>query len=611
MERHSFGGVLLYCLLSVAVVGWVIAHSTTRAHQPKSTNPLPSPLRKMTLGENRTSAIPTIAALPPFLSAPDAEASLRRVPDAQPRLLPAVPTAAARVSSLFQGGSPTSRAVQTLSAQESSPPFPAVISAENVTPRPEISRLPPMIPRSLRLPPTPSLSTADEVDAVEGYAESEMARLPGVVALRRLPLPWTPPRAEASGIEEPRAGSHAALRVVQPSSPELELNDPRGLTRDPEIVEEIISAELPKLAPPVADQLSLLPPATDVKSVLTASTPTPITPIGIDDELTQAQPQPSRLPEVKDIPRQPSAAMENVERVSRDLIQHAMSLATRGAHASARAEFIQVLRQLALGLDEDSGTREHAQALADALLAMDEASDFRPRGSRLEANLDMAMLVARHETPLFGEDDVETLSPLRAMQQYYTFAQQKFVVAAGGRPAASQALYGLGKLQPYLAKQRLKGTSLAGAKSMTYYKASLAANHQNHRAANELGVLLARYGQFAQAGAVLQHGLTVQSNPELLHNLSVVRKQMGQHELAQQAERQRQVLLAQQTAPTSDSLVRWVEPQVLNGSSTENLPPTNIPRRGSPEMIGDNPTDIDSAVQTAWWQQLWSKARTF
>ncbi len=124
-------------------------------------------------------------------------------------------------------------------------------------------------------------------------------------------------------------------------------------------------------------------------------------------------------------------------------------------------------------------------------------------------------------------------------------------------------------------------------------------------------MLLARYGQFAQAGVVLQHGLTVQSNPELLHNLSVVCKQTGQHELAQQAERQRQVLLTQQTAPTSDSLVRWVEPQTLNDSSTENLPPTIIPRRPSSEMIGDNPTDIDSPVQTAWWQQLWSKAKTF
>ncbi len=467
MERHSFGGVLLYCLLSVAVVGWVVTHSTSRAPQPKSTNPLPSPLRKITLGEKRRSAIPTIAALPPYLTAPDAEASLRRVPDAQPRLLPAVSPAEVRVSSLFQGGSSVSRAVQTLSAQESSPPFPALISAENVTPRPEISRLPPMIPRSFRLPPTPSLSTVDEVDAVEGYAESEMARLPGVVALRHLPLPWTPPRADGSGIEERRAGSHAALRVVQPSSPELELNDPRGLTRGPDIVEEIISAELPKLAPPVADQLSLLPPATDVTSVLTGSTPTPITPIGIDDELTQVdQPQPFRLPEVKGTPRQPSAAMKNVERVSRDLIQDAVSLATRGACFYARAEFIRALRQLARGLDEDSGTREHTRALADALVAMDEARDFMPRGSRLEANLDMAMLVARHETPLFDKDEVETLSPLRAMQQYYTFAQQKFVVAAGGCPTASQALYGLGKLQPFLAKQRLNDTSLAGAKSM-------------------------------------------------------------------------------------------------------------------------------------------------
>ena len=132
--------------------------------------------------------------------------------------------------------------------------------------------------------------------------------------------------------------------------------------------------------------------------------------------------------------------MENVARGSREIIQHAMSLATRGAHYSSRAEFIQALRQLALGLDEDANTREHTQALAAALRAMEEASDFMPRGSRLEANLDMAMLVARHETPLFDEEDVESLSSLRAMQQYYTFAQKKLVIASGRRPAASQAL---------------------------------------------------------------------------------------------------------------------------------------------------------------------------
>ena len=91
---------------------------------------------------------------------------------------------------------------------------------------------------------------------------------------------------------------------------------------------------------------------------------------------------------------------------------------------AARTEFVQSLRLLSQALDVQHGTSRHSQALAAGMRALDEAEDFVPRGSRLEADLDLSMLISGHRTPVLKEANAKELSPLVAQQRYYSYAQK-------------------------------------------------------------------------------------------------------------------------------------------------------------------------------------------
>ena len=66
------------------------------------------------------------------------------------------------------------------------------------------------------------------------------------------------------------------------------------------------------------------------------------------------------------------------------------------------------------------------------------------------------------------------------------------------------------------------------------------ADPNNARAANELGVLLARDGRFEEARDWLRHSARLKSQPETWHNLAVVYGRLGQTEKSKQAEREQE-----------------------------------------------------------------------
>src|SRR5947209_6576071 len=106
---------------------------------------------------------------------------------------------------------------------------------------------------------------------------------------------------------------------------------------------------------------------------------------------------------------------------------------------------------------------------------------------------------------------------------------------------------------------------LHAPQSIVFHQAALAADGGNWLAANELGVLYARYGQLAEARQLLVHSITVHPHVEGWHNLAVVHHRLGETDLAQRAESQRQ-LLAQQSAKSADGAgdtVRWVDPKTF------------------------------------------------
>lgn len=260
------------------------------------------------------------------------------------------------------------------------------------------------------------------------------------------------------------------------------------------------------------------------------------------------------------------AAIRAVADRANELVRHAYSLGQRGASFSARAELIQSLRLIAQARDAQQGGDEHSAALARGLQALQEADDFAPKGSRLEADLNVAQIVRAHRSEILKSDTDIEVSPLVALQRYYTYAQQQLAVAGGGMPAASHALYCLGKMQTVLADSTPESQRLQGPKAMTFYQAALLVDGGNYLAANELGVMLARYGQLQDARRVLLHSVATRPHLEGWHNLAVVHARLGEPDLAQRADYERQLLASQQglskdaRSPLGD-VVQWVDPR--------------------------------------------------
>ena len=294
-------------------------------------------------------------------------------------------------------------------------------------------------------------------------------------------------------------------------------------------------------------------------------------------------------------------AIANVAAHADALARHGMSLAGRGAYFSARSEFIQALRLIAQALDQESPGTQHGQQLAAGLRALEEAKDFVPPGSQLEADLDLASIVAAHQTPVLKHAGLTPTNTLAALQDYYTYAQEQLASASGHEPAASLALFGLGKIHLLLAGQTTPTSRLEQPKAMVFHRAALLVDPANFRAANELGVLLAKCGQLEAAKEVLQQSALTSPQAEAWHNLAVVHERLGETAQAQQARREWQLLssgVAARRTPVNDAPVQWLDPKqfasvsagqeqgarppIPNGSTAQQPPGVTSPARQPP-----------------------------
>jgi tetratricopeptide (TPR) repeat protein len=221
-----------------------------------------------------------------------------------------------------------------------------------------------------------------------------------------------------------------------------------------------------------------------------------------------------------------------------ECIRRAYDLANRGALYSADSEFTKALSMIAQGLDAQQGPSDgrHAKALAAGLVALEECDDFAG-ASATDANVDLALVVARHRTPVLKGVTLAELTPIMAMQRYYTFAQEQLALAAEHEPAASSALYGLGKIQTTLAANRT-GQIADGPKAIALHQAALVVDGRNYLAANELGVLMARCGRYDVAEAALRHSLAVAPMPAVWNNLAALHDRLGQRDKAAEARAQ-------------------------------------------------------------------------
>lgn len=263
-------------------------------------------------------------------------------------------------------------------------------------------------------------------------------------------------------------------------------------------------------------------------------------------------------------------------------IQKGFDLACRGAVYSAREEFIRALELTGHARDAMAPAPQYHDAILEGLTALEEVDDFMD-ANPLTANSDLAGAIAAHRTTVLKEADPSQLTPIVVARRYCAFAQDRLVHGCGNSPTASRALYGLARIEMCLA-----GTSgerrLGCPKAMAVLETALRVDPQNYRAANELGVLLARYGQYQPAIACLQRSVRACPTAEAWYNLSVACRAVGDLPQAQHAASQHQELSRPDPAialKKGGVEVRWVDQATFVAKS----PPDTVHRPAGPGSV--------------------------
>ena len=373
----------------------------------------------------------------------------------------------------------------------------------------------------------------------------------------------------------PRPDSIRLAAFTPGSGPSIIPAVVRGQTESvPERLPAVDSPERNSLLRPLSSGISQQP-ASIARNAPTFAPPRFVIPVS-------TLPRMARLPQAGPVR---SEAMEKIARQADQKIRQGFELAGRGAYFSARSEFTAALRLVAQGLDGEQNTSLHGQALGIALTAMKEAQGFIPTNGKLESELDLAAIVGSHRTPVLKNVPVEEIQPMRALNRYFTFAQEQLAIAEGQEVAGSMALSALGKMHATLAAKGGNEIPAPEAKAVVCFHAAILVCPRNYMASNDLGVLLARNGDFTGARQALEHSVLASRCSENLKNLSAVYRQVGEQRLAALATQKAQVALDKEVAQLKNAklsgggAVKWVDPAILAQSPGElpDASPINKP----------------------------------
>jgi polysaccharide export outer membrane protein len=227
------------------------------------------------------------------------------------------------------------------------------------------------------------------------------------------------------------------------------------------------------------------------------------------------------------------ASLRGVVLQSMQLTKEGVNLATKGATYSARGKFLTALQLIADALDARHNTQFHSRALSAGATALREADDFGRTDSSPSGDSDPASLAISHVTPILKQSGPLSVTRLQALQLYYSYATTQFAAAVGGIPEGSNAIYYLGRLQPFLGGSVDRNAVLGEPKALALEQAALSVDPRNFRAANELGVILARCGQLEPARKALLYSASIERHPEIFQNLAHVYRELGDRTDAQ------------------------------------------------------------------------------
>ena len=296
----------------------------------------------------------------------------------------------------------------------------------------------------------------------------------------------------------------------------------------------------------------------------------------LEDELFEFESQDSVPTEVEQLPvRRKSEvtaanpAMDLPEGVNMKAVQqieYGKSLARRGAAFGAKNSFHNAMRLIAQAVDYQTGTQDYTDSLYRATVALKEADDFFFAQGENGGRVDVPSIARNHESMILSPAQMQSMTPVQAMQEYYNYIQKNYAVAGGNSIVASEAMFCLGKLYVVKGKDIIEGSPLDNAKAIVHHRAALECNDGNYKSANELAVLLAKTGRLDQAKNLLLHSLKIKQVPQAWENLAFVHDQLGERDLAQLAITEFQRMM---NAPPTTQQINWVAPQQFANGGVE------------------------------------------
>ena len=358
--------------------------------------------------------------------------------------------------------------------------------------------------------------------------------------------------------------------------------------------EDVVAAEVESVEPQLTEEMKVTrEPVESVAVAVRQDRVSSSNPVLVEQESTpsvEISPEEERL--LRAVIREASQAATGVltdmqlNEQAKTKIREAYSLANRRAHYAARQKLIEVIRMISQAKDAQRGVSQGTLALAAGLRALDEAEDFAPKGTQLEAELNLEVLTAAHRTPIAQQIILDKMLPQQMMTLYYRYAQLKLALAVAGEPSGSMALHTLGKIQGQLWKLEPERHRLARRRAIAYQQAALLAHPHNYLAAHELGVLLAGSGHLAEAEQLFLEVASRQPNAVVYQNLAKVQEDLGQT-------RQAAATRAQATQSVSGRRqVQWISPDEFArigdahpapNSLAQNLPATNPSQSRPPQ----------------------------
>lgn len=281
-----------------------------------------------------------------------------------------------------------------------------------------------------------------------------------------------------------------------------------------------------------------------------------------------------------------------------ELISSGFDLTKRGAIFAAQNEFVRALEMIGHSRDGLTHTTKYHDAIVRGLTALEEVDDFVLTTSSLATNDSLEDIVTTHETPAVKQIPADELTPVLATRRYCAYAQAMLLEGCSGIKVSSEALYGLGRTEMVRAQMPAHDQTVGCPKAMVLFETAVRLDPGNYEASNELGVLLAEYGQYHKARELILQSLRSKATPEAWFNLAQLGARTGDSQLQQLAHARYIAMSNGISINAANPGFRWVDRQQFQRDSPPDYllaQSGDIPKPGTTTLLAEPPAELPTA----------------